>query len=72
MVIHPKGHSRTYSSSPGAPLCLPSNQRRALLGTGKQNSSKAGFTNVVYCVRICSRSLPRFISRRTETGRSKP
>lgn len=33
--------------------------------TGKQNSSKAGLTNVVYCVRICSRSLPRFMSRRT-------
>lgn len=33
--------------------------------TGKQNSSKAGLTNVVYWVRICSRSLPLFMSRRT-------
>lgn len=33
--------------------------------TGKQNSSKAGLTNVVYWLRICSRSLPRFMSRRT-------
>lgn len=33
--------------------------------TGKQNSSKAGLTNVVYCERICSRSLPRLMSRRT-------
>lgn len=34
--------------------------------TGKQNSSKAGLTNVVYWVRICSRSLPLFMSRRTK------
>lgn len=34
-------------------------------GTGRQNSSKAGLTKVVYWVRICSRSLPRFTSRRT-------
>lgn len=34
-------------------------------GTGRQNSSKAGLTNVVYCVRICSRSRPRCTSRRT-------
>lgn len=33
--------------------------------TGKQNSSKAGLTNVVYWVRICSRSRPLFMSRRT-------
>lgn len=39
--------------------------------TGKQNSSKAGLTNVVYWVRICSRSLPRFISRRTTAGKLK-
>lgn len=37
----------------------------AFILTGKQNSSKAGLTNVVYCVRICSRSLPRLMSRRT-------
>lgn len=38
--------------------------------TGRQNSSKAGLTNVVYCVRICSRSLPRLMSRRT-TGTTR-
>lgn len=27
--------------------------------TGEQNSSKAGFTNVMYCVRTASRSRPR-------------
>lgn len=34
--------------------------------TGKQNSSKAGLTNVVYWERICSRSRPLFMSRRTK------
>lgn len=33
--------------------------------TGKQNSSKAGLTKVVYCDRICSRSRPRAMSRST-------
>lgn len=38
--------------------------------TGKQNSSKAGLTNVMYWDRICSRSLPRsLMSRNTERGR---
>ena len=41
-------------------------------GTGRQNSSKAGLTKVVYCVRICSRSRPRYTSRRTAvTGESR-
>lgn len=36
--------------------------------TGKQNSSKAGFTKVMYCASTCSSSLPRsLMSRRTET-----
>lgn len=40
--------------------------------TGKQNSSKAGFTKVMYCDKICSRSLPRsLMSRSTAGGRRK-
>lgn len=38
--------------------------------TGKQNSSKAGLTNVVYWERICSRSRPLLMSRRT-TGKMR-
>lgn len=46
--------------------------REVFILTGRQNSSKAGLTNVVYCVRICSRSLPRLMSRRTtRTGRNR-
>lgn len=47
--------------------------RERKAGTGRQNSSKAGLTKVVYWVRICSRSLPRFTSRRTVgTGAGRP
>lgn len=45
--------------------------REVFILTGRQNSSKAGLTNVVYCVRICSRSLPRLMSRRTTGTGSK-
>lgn len=35
--------------------------------TGEQNSSKAGFTNVMYCVSTASKSRPRsLMSRGTE------
>lgn len=47
---------------------FPSEQK---VGTGRQNSSKAGFTKVVYWVRICSRSLPRLTSRRTAVGQDQ-
>lgn len=66
---------RHTSSSEGEPNCLRSvcGVRHWKVGvqlvinilTGKQNSSKAGLTNVVYCVRICSRSRPLVMSRRT-------
>lgn len=36
--------------------------------TGKQNSSKAGFTNVMYCDRICSSSRPRSLMSLSTAG----
>lgn len=49
-------------------------EHAAASSTGRQNSSKAGFTKVVYWVRICSRSRPRCTSRRTAvvTGCAQP
>lgn len=44
-------------------------QKRRQL-TGKQNSSKAGLTNVMYCDKICSRSRPLSLMS-LNTGREK-
>lgn len=43
------------------------NVRNTSALTGRQNSSKAGFTNVIYWLKTCSRSRPRsLMSRKTD------